>query len=58
MFSIIPQKGLVSEMMDLIILIALMIPMLLMLLVPIVILATFREGLRDLGFSDKEMTIW
>ena len=45
-------------MVDLIILIALMIPMLLMLLIPLVILATFQEGLRDLGFSDKEMTIW
>ena len=45
-------------MVDLIILIALMIPMLLFLVIPLVILATLQDGLRDLGFSDKEMTIW
>ena len=55
---IIPQKGLVSEMLTILLLTVLMIPMLLMLLIPLVILATLQDGLRDLGFSDKEMTIW
>ena len=58
MFSIIPQKGLVSEMLTILLLTVLMIPMLLFLTIPIVILATLQDGLRDLGFSDKEMTIW
>lgn len=58
MFSIIPQKGLVSEMLTILLLTVLMIPMLLFLAIPLVILATLQDGLRDLGFSDKEMTIW
>ena len=45
-------------MLNLIVLIVLVIPMLLMLFIPIVILLSFQDGLRDLGFSDKELTIW
>lgn len=45
-------------MLTILLLTVLMIPMLMMLLIPLVIIATFREGMRDLGFSDKEMTIW
>ena len=58
MFSTIPQKGLVSDMLTILLLTILMIPTLFFLAIPIVILATLQDGLRELGFSDKEMTIW
>ena len=45
-------------MLTILLLTVLMIPMILFLAIPLVILATLQDGLRDLGFSDKEMTIW